>query len=125
MLCPNCSEVELETRTVEGIGVDRCTSCSGIWLDMLELERLLANRPRELLREDRAAAERAEPTESGGQRPCPKCRGGQLIKLNSRHRPGTIVDSCTVCHGTWLDAGELSRLLGGGLTGWVRDLFGG
>ena len=124
MHCPNCAETELANRTVEGVGIDRCESCGGIWLDMLELERLLEAKPRELIREDRAAAEEA--TASGGdQRACPSCRGTYLIKLNSLHRPGTIVDSCTVCHGTWLDAGELSRLHGRGLVGWIRSLFGG
>ncbi len=125
MQCPNCSDVELEEQTVDGVGIDRCPTCRGIWLDMLELERLLESAPRDLLREDRAAAAERDTTAEEARRPCPKCRGGYLIKLNSRHRPGTIVDSCTVCHGTWLEAGELSRLSSRGLTGWLSDLFGG
>lgn len=41
-------------------------------------------------------------------RQCPKCAGPMtLVKLGK-----VVVDVCTVCGGTWFDAGELSRALG-------------
>ena len=35
MLCPKCVH-EMETVSVDGIEVDRCTQCYGIWFDRLE-----------------------------------------------------------------------------------------
>lgn len=122
MNCPNCESVELIEEKVEGVALDRCPQCRGMWLDVLELEQLLKADPRELLREDRAF----KPTGGDEDRRlnCPHCQGTYLIKLNSLIRPGTILDSCTVCHGTWLDAGEYARLARSGLAGRLRSLFG-
>ncbi len=39
--CPKCVGT-LEETTFEGIQVDRCTGCQGVWLDPGELERLTA-----------------------------------------------------------------------------------
>ena len=38
---------------------------------------------------------------------CPKC-GSELHTVELH---GVSVDTCPVCHGTWLDAGELEHLL--------------
>lgn len=122
MRCPRCSDQTLATLTHDQVEIERCAACQGIWLDASELEKLLAAAPRELLVDDR----RFTPTNLPGPKlPCPSCLGGQLIKLNSRARPGTIVDSCTVCYGTWLDAGELARLSHRDLWSWLAKTFGG
>lgn len=42
MKCPRCPESVLEEREREGVTVDACRSCYGIWLDRGELERLVA-----------------------------------------------------------------------------------
>jgi hypothetical protein len=42
MKCPRCDGSELEERVRDGITVDRCSGCRGIWLDRGELERLIA-----------------------------------------------------------------------------------
>lgn len=121
MNCPKCLSDELQKQMVENIQVDCCRTCHGIWLDALELEKLLAADPRPLLGQDRHFT-KAE----GGQDSrlnCPRCKGVYLIKLNSRIRPGTILDSCTVCFGNWLDAGELTRLAHKDLVGQLRRLF--
>jgi Zn-finger nucleic acid-binding protein len=39
MKCPKCGH-DLETMNYEGIAIDRCTNCAGIWLDPGELEQL-------------------------------------------------------------------------------------
>lgn len=40
--CPKCSGT-LEAYTFEGIALDRCAECGGIWLDRGELEMILRN----------------------------------------------------------------------------------
>ena len=121
MRCPACTDVEMNEETVAGVRIDRCPACHGMWFDALELEQVLEADPRPLLKEDRRFV--AQGGESGPRRKCPRCQGAELIKLNSRLRPGTILDSCTVCYGTWVDAGELTRLAHNDLLGRLRDLF--
>ena len=40
MKCPRCPDAVLEEREREGITVDGCRTCYGVWLDRGELERL-------------------------------------------------------------------------------------
>ena len=42
MKCPRCQESVLDEREREGVTVDACPTCRGIWLDRGELERLVA-----------------------------------------------------------------------------------
>jgi Zn-finger nucleic acid-binding protein len=43
MNCPRCLDVELLEKDRDGITVDGCPRCRGIWLDRGELERLVAS----------------------------------------------------------------------------------
>ncbi len=47
MLCPRCETPTMDERDRDGITVDVCKTCRGIWLDRGELERLLAKADRE------------------------------------------------------------------------------
>lgn len=38
--CPKCSG-KLESYTFQGVALDRCNSCSGMWLDKGELEMIV------------------------------------------------------------------------------------
>ena len=121
MQCPKCAREMGEEQHGE-ISIDRCPQCAGIWLDIGELEALIETDPRPLLAEDRRFH---APHDAGGPPvECPRCQGSKLIKLNSRLRPGVIIDSCTVCYGAWLDAGELTQLARADWAGRLRSLFG-
>jgi uncharacterized protein len=41
MLCPACKTVNLAMTDRQGIEIDYCPSCRGIWLDRGELDRLI------------------------------------------------------------------------------------
>lgn len=41
MLCPACKDVNLSMTDRQGIEIDYCPSCRGIWLDRGELDRLI------------------------------------------------------------------------------------
>jgi Zn-finger nucleic acid-binding protein len=43
MNCPRCVDVELLEKDRDGITVDGCPRCRGIWLDRGELERLIVS----------------------------------------------------------------------------------
>lgn len=47
MRCPRCGSV-LDERDREGVVVDACTACRGVWLDRGELEKVIARSRDEL-----------------------------------------------------------------------------
>jgi len=42
LMCPNCNESMREV-TREGVQIDMCPSCRGVWLDRGELEKLMSS----------------------------------------------------------------------------------
>ncbi len=48
MKCPRCETPMLDEKDRDGIVVDACAQCRGIWLDRGELEKLIARATREL-----------------------------------------------------------------------------
>lgn len=46
--CPVCVEAQLNPRVRDGVEIDVCAHCRGIWLDRGELEKLLARASREV-----------------------------------------------------------------------------
>ncbi len=41
-LCPCCGNKELTARVIDGVEIDLCSQCHGIWLDAGELELIIA-----------------------------------------------------------------------------------
>lgn len=42
MLCPRCESTNLTEKDREGVTIDVCPRCRGLWLDRGELEKLIA-----------------------------------------------------------------------------------
>ena len=42
MKCPRCEKTELHEKERDGVTIDLCRECRGIWLDRGELEKLIA-----------------------------------------------------------------------------------
>ena len=47
MLCPHCKDVPLAMTDRQGIEIDYCPTCRGIWLDRGELDRLIERAERD------------------------------------------------------------------------------
>jgi Zn-finger nucleic acid-binding protein len=47
MNCPRCQSVVLTERERDGLLVDVCATCRGVWLDRGELEKLISRATRE------------------------------------------------------------------------------
>lgn len=47
MKCPRCETATLDEREREGIVIDVCANCRGLWLDRGELEKLIARATRD------------------------------------------------------------------------------
>ncbi len=111
MNCPAC-RIPLVVVEREGIEIDWCVECRGLWFDAGELE-LLGERAGVAL----AAPIASGPAEeAGGERParrCPRCarRMALLGLAGDDGRTAATVDRCHE-HGWWLDLGELGRILG-------------
>ncbi len=56
MYCPVCREVQLVMSDRQGIEIDYCPQCRGVWLDRGELDKLI----------DRSATATARPSDVGG-----------------------------------------------------------
>lgn len=60
MICPRCESSALVELDRQGITIDRCETCRGVWLDRGELEKLIARETQpvaaERPRDDRDAA---------------------------------------------------------------------
>ena len=106
MLCPNCAERALEPHfTKQGVVIDRCEKCGGVWLDRGEL--LL------FTRDAKAVAERLD---GAAKRPSPtaKLSPVSLKEMTEIVYPGGAwIDLCAQSGGLWFDKGELDALLMG------------
>jgi hypothetical protein len=97
----------------EGIEIDRCPRCGGVWLDKGELEVIQESRPdRPAPKDPRSGLSAADDMARQASLPpvdCPICSATMLrgeYGMTSR----IIVDSCPKGHGYWLDRGELEAL---------------
>ena len=107
MNCPKCGDKELARVTLDGVEVDSCAECAGVWFDKSELVQLLGKK-----------TQRVEPIMGGGDEQdanykrgvsCP--RDGQgLLRVRSNRNKDVTVDACVVCQGVWLDGGEFERI---------------
>lgn len=106
MDCPVCKNamITLELNDVE---IDYCSDCSGIWLDVGELELLLDN-PQEatqLLNSFKIDSSYAEKP-----RKCPICLKKMQKIIVGQTVPILLVDKCRKGHGLWFDKGELDEI---------------
>ena len=104
LCCVKCNSV-LDRGSFQGLEVDLCPKCGGLWLDRGEITRA-AKLPEEELDRLRGlltgkAGPPPVPTEN--KAPCPACPGSLAeVVLGAVH-----VDYCNKCHGIFLDRGEL------------------
>jgi len=102
MICPKCQN-DMEAIEYEGVEVDRCKNCQGIWFD--------AGESHWLGDEDAAAAIDTGDSMTGRQTNaidryrCPRCGGGMLRRVDPK-RPQVQYEECTSCRGSFFDAGE-------------------
>ena len=100
MICPRCKSTVIVVET-EGVEVDWCPDCSGVWFDAGELEVLLGH--------DRPIREIMPGGPAGEKEPglrCPRCPE-RLTKVGLG---SAVLDLCPHEHGIWFDAGELESL---------------
>ncbi|TNE89430.1 MAG: hypothetical protein EP330_11245 [Deltaproteobacteria bacterium] len=113
MQCPRDGR-KLETRTIEGVDIDACPHCDGLFLDQGELAAIEkayhehASPPPAAPDPVDAAMDMARQSRRAGAI-CPKCQL-QMSPHEYAYASQIVVDGCGECGGTWLDVGELERI---------------
>jgi heat shock protein HtpX len=104
MRCPKCSGNQLEERLgPQGVIVDQCSACGGVWLDKGEIYQFVRY-PQRLHDEIVQAYRDTAP----GQLSCPRCQ--ERMTQARFPAPGPVVDVCAKCGGNWFDAGEVQAV---------------
>lgn len=109
MNCPRCS-IELEKRSVDGIELDECRQCGGIWFDRDELRKLKDHEDSDLNWMDFDIWKHRDLFHvSEKPAKCPKC---QFAMASIGYgNTGVKVDFCVDCEGIWLDGGEFEKII--------------
>jgi Zn-finger nucleic acid-binding protein len=89
--------------TIEGVDIDFCSSCKGMWFDKDEMAFMME------LPEDvpdvSEVGKSARPTEYD----CPRC-GAKLEEMKFVQVEELLIDRCPQCQGIWLDKGEYPKV---------------
>ena len=107
MDCPRC-KLSMVREVYEGVEVDLCQSCWGMWLDSGELETIIRSRKFEFSPEEKQVIlQGRRPRSRGPVTPvaCPKC-STRMERLYLDSGVHLVLDRCTD-HGVWLDTGEV------------------
>jgi PAT family beta-lactamase induction signal transducer AmpG len=104
--CPKCRS-DMEQVSYEGVEIDRCRDCKGLWFDAGEIEAL---------NDRKAAAELDTGSVATGRNldaiqdyDCPRC-GEVMTSTADARQPHISFETCSACQGSFLDAGELRDL---------------
>jgi Zn-finger nucleic acid-binding protein len=97
----------MEQLDVEGIEIDRCTHCKGLWFDAGELEAL---KDKKIAAEiDIADPEVGKTYNAIDRYRCPRC-GGAMARMVDPDQTHIWYEQCGSCHGSYFDAGEFTDL---------------
>ena len=119
MKCPKC-DAEMQVVEYQGISVDRCSSCKGLWFNMLEHEHLKAIKGSESI--DLGKTRGRKGKDERKPIACPACKM-QLIRMVDRLQPHIWYEACTSCYGVFFDAGEFRDYKEKTVLDFFRDLF--
>jgi Zn-finger nucleic acid-binding protein len=112
----------------DGVAVDRCPDCGGIWLDLGELRELLDRDPEAaplitLLDRAERRVQRKNPPKTPDEWTCPR-DGARLTSLRDPRQPHLEYELCSICGGVYFDAGELNDLSRQTLLERLRAILG-
>jgi Zn-finger nucleic acid-binding protein len=106
--CPGCKGTMAPLR-VGTTDLFECGSCDGLWVDAATFEHLCTNADDQAAVLHQFSTPGIEKTEAVRYRKCARCT--QLMnRVNFGRLSGVIVDACRG-HGTYLDPGELHRIV--------------
>ena len=119
MNCPKC-KAAMELVTFEGVTVDRCSACKGIWFDANEQKELKGKKGADAI--DTGDAVVGKKMDKIHDIRCPRCNVPMIwmVEVDSQ---SIDYEACTKCFGIFLDAGEFKHLKGANISDYLRGLF--
>ena len=115
MNCPKCPGV-LKEIVVEGVTVEICWLCQGIWFDEKEMEKIISRDMKNFRLGDLDSLYVEEPDVARSQKAvdqknglCPRCKSS-LKKEKYPFNKNLEIDTCSKCSGMWLDGDEIHLL---------------
>ena len=118
MNCPKCLAA-MDRVLLNGIEIDRCSGCKGLWFDNGELNALRAIEDSEMLDLGLPALGQEFDRQHGAD--CPRCEDIALI--GKRVHGALTVEQCPHCQGSFLDAGEFTAYKYRGMFAPLRTLY--
>jgi Zn-finger nucleic acid-binding protein len=119
LVCPKCGS-STERVTYAGFEVNRCTSCKGLWFELMEEEHLRTVAGSEAI--DTGDPEVGRRFDKITSIDCPVCHTRMIRMVDSSH-PNLHYEACKVCYGVFFDAGEFSEYKESKLRDFFRNLF--
>jgi Zn-finger nucleic acid-binding protein len=104
MDCPKCRHALSEFKTHEGVIIDICDSCKGVWFDRGEVAAYAD------LTRDIPELQQVWRNATVTRNPCPRCRV-PLEEMQYSTQDPLLIDRCPACGGIWLDSGELGKVM--------------
>lgn len=101
--CKRCDK-EMMTVFYEGVAIQLCMSCKGIYLSKKKLEIIKDSREIDIPEDTPIPRNGPEV-----RRHCPKC-DISMKKIKHGNIRTTMIDFCEDCSGLWLDKGELASI---------------
>ena len=92
----------MTAETRDGITIDRCNQCGGLWFDAQELDRCLLP----LYAAGSQPPEARIPERSRGTRRCPRCDQ----YMTTAGWTALVLDRCPTCRGLFVEAHELAHM---------------
>ena len=119
MQCPKCLS-DMEVVTFKTIEIERCTSCKGLWFDMLKHEDLKKLSGSEVI--DTGDPEIGKVYNKIDRINCPKC-STEMIRMADRHQHHIWYEGCHQCYGVFFDAGEFTDYKEETIMDYIKDLI--
>ena len=105
MKCPKCISPMIKL-LFEGVEVERCTDCHGLWFNPMEREELKKRRASEII--DNGDAHLGSEFNRVNGIVCPRCES-LMIPMVALGHPRIRFEQCTTCGGSFFDAGEFRQ----------------
>jgi uncharacterized protein len=118
--CPKCSH-GMEEVTHEGVTIDRCTNCHGLWFDQDEAHQLKNIQASDAL--DLGDPKEGWKWDSKTDINCPRC--GKAMEQSADPKQKHIWFEVCPEHGMFMDAGEFKDFKQESLLDWFRALIKG
>ena len=107
MICPKCISPMVKL-LFEDVELERCVDCHSLWFNPLERENLKKRRASEVV--DNGDAQLGSEFNRVNFIFCPRCGSQMLPTMVVRGRRRLEFEQCTVCAGSFFDAGEFRFL---------------